>query len=234
MGTGSMSDRIGGTVTIDMGYYPGGNNIEVDSKGRYYYKSDNKEVILKKEDYPIKYGPYKKLTHTLQGVGIKSIAHNGVPQTVFPDNISGWESVTVYYWSGDTNHNQPLLLELKPTTGSHSYYALNTDRNKWSTWKKDTDAAGTLRERLNKQNCKKNGAHIMDLSRRGSYQCPGCVCEWIAVSSLPVPLYNYKRFKHYISSANTSITRFKDNENDQVGLPSIKHRLYQCLQLSIL
>ncbi|EKX73355.1 hypothetical protein BEWA_054110 [Theileria equi strain WA] len=200
-------------VAIQIGYYPGDELVKPNSKGGYYYESDGGgRVSITVEDYPIKYGPYLKLTHSVEDGNIGSITHNSVLQNGIT-GLGGHKSVSVYYWSQDHACSKPLIIQLDD---SEKYYK----NDHGTTWNEDKEVHGTLRERLNKQNCGKNEAHIVKITEKSAYSCSGC-SDQIKVSPNSMSTYIYS--KHYIGYAQLiSVTSFRDNSNDQVGLPLVK------------
>ncbi|AFZ80799.1 hypothetical protein BEWA_002060 [Theileria equi strain WA] len=207
---------MSGNVTIDINNRPGGG-VEKDDKG-YYYESDGGGIVnLTSAWYPELEGTYRKLTHTPKnGQKISTINKGGTPQEGFTD-LSSYSSVSVYYWSGDNGFSKPLLIQLG--TGDNECYTTTNGNN----WGKDSGiTSGNLREKLNKQNCGKNKAHVVDLSQKKNnhnYQCPGCQIQRINVF--------YSSIASIISSTHSigrsiSVTSFKNSDTWQRGLPSLK------------
>ncbi|AFZ79471.1 hypothetical protein BEWA_023200 [Theileria equi strain WA] len=203
-------------VTIDIGKRPegsGNQKVEKDTKG-YYYESGKVRVNLTDDWFPDPEGTYRKLTHSLKDGNIESIVHKGSALS----GLTGLEShtsVSVLYWS--SNYQNPLLIQLG--NDENEYYTTSDG----STWTNANINTTTLKSKLDKENCTKNGAHIINLTEKsnGNYRCPnGCKTN-IQVS------YNssYGGITFYqptIGSNTFSVTSFKDGSNWQLGLPSLK------------
>ncbi|EKX72822.1 hypothetical protein BEWA_013810 [Theileria equi strain WA] len=202
-------------ATVDINNRPGGGEVQQDGKGYYYDSDGNGRVNLTDEWYPDPEGIYRKFTHTPEdGCTIGDIKKGGIPQTGFPD-LAVYSTISIFYWELDSSYSNPLVIQLGE--GNNEYY-----KHDGSTWSKDIEATGNLREELNKQNCKKNNAHIVNLSQKKSgYNCPSCnTGTKINVS--------YSSIASIISSTYTipgpaSISGFKHNNNWQLGLPPIKN-----------
>ncbi|EKX72850.1 hypothetical protein BEWA_014090 [Theileria equi strain WA] len=211
-----MGGSYSKSVTVDINNRPGGGEVQQDGKG-YYYEIDGGRVLLTDDWYPDLEGTYRKLTHTpAGGCTIGDIKKGGIPQTGFPD-LAVYSTISIFYWELDSSYSNPLVIQLGE--GNNEYY-----KHDGSTWSKDIEATGNLREELNKQNCKKNNAHIVNLSQKKSgYNCPSCnTGTKINVS--------YSSIASIISSTYTipgarsaSISGFKHNNNWQAGLPPIKN-----------
>ncbi|AFZ80806.1 hypothetical protein BEWA_002130 [Theileria equi strain WA] len=102
-----------------------------------------------------------------------------------------YKSAKIYYGSGDTQHNHPLILELelvKDEKGALEFYAINKD----GRWEINSEIqTDNLDEKLDEQNCKYNNLFAVDLSKtaenlskdNGSYSCgPDCKKHRITVS----------------------------------------------------
>ncbi|AFZ79283.1 hypothetical protein BEWA_021310 [Theileria equi strain WA] len=202
-------------VIVDISKHSGSGvgQIQSDDKG-YYYESNGGRVNLTDDWYPDPEGTYRKLTHTPKGGKIGSINKGGTPQEGFPD-LTGYTSVSVYYWSGDNSFSNPLLIQL----GIGNEYYTTNGRDSWDN---DNQISTTnLKDKLNEQNCKKNKAHIVDLSKQGSgtpYECPsGC-------NRANIHVYKSDSSGDTITYGHTitSVSGFKDGNTWQLGLPSIK------------
>lgn len=205
-------------VTIDISKYPRSEGVETDNKRGYYYESGNGKVDLTESYYPGLEGTYRKFIHTPESGNIQSITHNGKPLSGIT-SLGDHKSVSVYYWSQDIDHGKPLLIQLGE--GINEYYT--TDNG--NTWINQSGIKkGNIRGSLNKQNCDRNKAHVVDLSYRSStnYQCPGCQTQEIQVSysgssgDISYSTYTIR------GSRSFSVTSFKDNSIWQAGLPSLK------------
>ncbi|EKX73061.1 Cytosol aminopeptidase family, catalytic domain containing family [Theileria equi strain WA] len=194
----------------------GGDNVQQDENG-YFYNSDDGQVNLTEDWYPDPEGIYRKFTHTPKGGSIKEILHKG--SALSGINLSSHTSVSVYYWTLDTDYSQPLLIQLGE--GINEYYIRSNDDN----WTKYHDS-NSLQKDLDKQNCTRNRAHIVLISDKSDgYQCPGCDTQKINVLTSSPSGYNSHR--HSIGySSSISVTTFKDDKNGQVGLPPVKDAQY--------
>ncbi|AFZ79442.1 hypothetical protein BEWA_022900 [Theileria equi strain WA] len=140
--------------------------------------------------------------------------------TGFGGQLNTHSSVSVYYWSQDIDHGKPLLIQLGDSKDKYYKYSGSGDN-----WTNDPGASNNLRDSLDKQNCDRNKAHVVDLLYRSStnYPCPviGCSTQ-IAVA--PANYGNdYYRSAHYISLSSISVSGFKDKDNWHTGLPSVKN-----------
>ncbi|AFZ79838.1 hypothetical protein BEWA_026870 [Theileria equi strain WA] len=116
----------------------------------------------------------------------------------------------VYFWEGDSSHTSPLILQL----GESTFYKLHGKK-----WKHESGInEGTLKKKLDKENCAWNQAHVAKIAEKGTgsgtnYQCIGC-SKPITVRNYPVIGYSYSI--HYI--AGSYIRRFKDGGTEQIEL----------------
>ncbi|EKX73895.1 hypothetical protein BEWA_039330 [Theileria equi strain WA] len=212
--------KEGATVEIDISKHSG-SGVDKDENGYYYIDKSGGRVLLTDDWYPDPEGIYRKFTHTPKGGSIGSIYHNG--RTLSEISVASHKSVSVYYWSGDNGFSKPLLIQLGD---GNNYY---TDPEGGSTWSKDSGiTTGTLRERLNKQNCTRNQVHVIDLSDKGKsgtptpYKCPSCDnTRSIKVYSNYSGTTFYQPYR-YRSGSSFSVTSFKDASTWELGLPSIK------------
>ncbi|AFZ79945.1 hypothetical protein BEWA_027940 [Theileria equi strain WA] len=224
-------------AAIDISKVPGKHDLEEDGdKNNEYYYQDGKEgiIVILTENLPKAPG-YKKLEYKPEdhGTQIKGIKKGDTPQNVLP-NPSGYSNVTevaVYYWELDSSYSNPLLIQLVELGSDDKYYTWQSGNN----WHQQSDiTADTLKENLDRQNCKRNGAHIVNISYklRGTtsygigYYCPVCN-QRITVSYLDPPDHDhYHYYSHTIghpgSSSSISVSGFKDKDNYQVGLPPVK------------
>ncbi|EKX73346.1 hypothetical protein BEWA_054020 [Theileria equi strain WA] len=144
-------------------------------------------------------------------------------------------TLIVYYWSGDTEYKNPLVVKLSGE--KEKYYTTDTstsgkERNpricslftNFSQCGSDTKINDiALKDTLDKQNCKRNEAHILNLSQNGSttYPCPSGCQKQISVSTHGYSDFTYST--HYIPGyGNLSVSGFKEGSIWQVGLPSIR------------
>ncbi|AFZ79437.1 hypothetical protein BEWA_022850 [Theileria equi strain WA] len=201
-------------VTIDISKHSGsGGQVQNDGRG-YFYNSDGGTVLLTDEWYPDPEGIYRKFTHRPRDGKISKINKGGASQTGFP-SLDKYPSVSVFYWSGDNTFSNPLLIQL----GIGNEYYTTNGRDSWDN---DNQISTTnLKDKLNEQNCKKNKAHIVDLSQKQDnstpYECPSCIQK--------IPrVYKSDSSGDTITYGHTitSVSGFKDGNTWQLGLPSIK------------
>ncbi|AFZ80961.1 hypothetical protein BEWA_003690 [Theileria equi strain WA] len=169
---------------------------------------------------------YKKYKHTPSG-GINSLrilsTKKGVTSIPFDPPVYGTEysEAHVYYWNGDSSHKNPLLLELKQTTSSYSYYTLSSISTTDKKWKPKSDIeTSNIKDKLDRLNCENNGAHVIDISKKdtsGSYQCLTTGCT-VSITFVNHPYTYYSRTLH--SVFDDSIRRFKDEGTEQTGINS--------------
>ncbi|AFZ79827.1 hypothetical protein BEWA_026760 [Theileria equi strain WA] len=205
------------TVEIEISKRPENvNGVQKDKEGCSYEVGDG-QVLLTDDWYPDPEGIYRRITHTPKdGWTISKIKNLQQNLNTF-EGLEKHKSVSVYYWNSD--YKKPLLIQLG--TGDNDYYTTKNGDNNWN--KSQGINPGTLREELDKQNCNKNNAHIIDLKEKdqdGNYNCPsGCNSQKINVS------YSGNSYKTAFYSGrgyNFSVTSFKHNSSLQHGLPSLK------------
>ncbi|EKX72739.1 hypothetical protein BEWA_012980 [Theileria equi strain WA] len=205
-----------GNVTIQIGYYPkSGDNVKLDTKG-YYYESGKVRVNLTDEWFPDPEGIYRKFTHTPEdSCTIGDIKKGGTSQNGF-GALSSYSSVSVYYWLLDNEHEKPLLIQL----GSENEYYIYSG----NTWSKDGGInTTTLKSKLDKENCTKNGAHVVDLSQKhGNSSGTTCECPSCNRPSFQVYKSSDSGGTPYYGHTITSISGFKNFGTWQRGLPSIR------------
>ncbi|AFZ80023.1 hypothetical protein BEWA_028730 [Theileria equi strain WA] len=165
---------------------------------------------------------YDKFTHHMKNgtlLNILTTKHNG-NYIKFKSHFLPIKCMeaSVYFWSRDKGHKNPLILELKSSQSSISpYFVYDKD-----CWKNVKLISGGVRGILDKQNCLVNHAHIVDISEKitGSYPCPsGCNKGFINV--ITSDFRGYSVSKHYSSSGLLSITQTRYDYKDQIGLPTL-------------
>ncbi|EKX72547.1 hypothetical protein BEWA_050150 [Theileria equi strain WA] len=166
---------------------------------------------------------YKKFKHAPTGIDRMRLlsTKKGVTSIPFEQSIyrSNYNEASVYYWSLDGGHTSPLLLELTSSDKSPSYYTLVDAGGTDKKWKLESGVqSNNIKEKLDEQNCIRNKAHVMDISRRGSYQCPGSCGNSITVADNHFT--SYSRTLHSVSDG--SFSRFKDGKTKQRGLYAVK------------
>ncbi|AFZ79823.1 hypothetical protein BEWA_026720 [Theileria equi strain WA] len=170
---------------------------------------------------------YEKFKHAPTG-GISSMrllsTKKGGTSIAFEDPriyITPYNEAYIYFWTGDNSHRNPLLLELKSTSNTPSYYTLKSDGigvdTKWKTESGIQD--NNLKKELDKLNCKWNDAHIVKIAEKPSsspsyYDCPGCGSKPVTVTNNETNDYSY--YAHHILGGYFRI--FKDKETEQTGI----------------
>ncbi|EKX72221.1 hypothetical protein BEWA_046850 [Theileria equi strain WA] len=167
---------------------------------------------------------YKKYKHTPKEASVMrllSTKHGGkkIPFEDLSIYTTPYTTAHVYFWEGDSRHRNPLLLGLEQTSGIFSYYILSgggTDKK----WKYESDIdAGNLKDKLDKLNCEKNQAHIIDISRNSSPNKYTCLTKECG-ASITFANYGANDYSYYLHVLDTSIRRFKDGEKEQTGINS--------------
>ncbi|EKX73948.1 hypothetical protein BEWA_039860 [Theileria equi strain WA] len=163
-----------------------------------------------------KHSPVTKDTSTIRLLSTKTTSTN-IPFES-PIYRNEYSEAHVYFWEGDNRHRNPLLLELKPTSGASSYYILSGGVGK--KWSHISVTPSEVIKVLDRENCRHNGAHIIDISKKGSYgryisyPCPGCSSKWIGLSNHGT---DYSYYYHYLHGGS-SIRGFKDGPTEQSGI----------------
>ncbi|AFZ80997.1 hypothetical protein BEWA_004050 [Theileria equi strain WA] len=198
--------------------------LRLNAAGGIYYANGENNAPPTNQNTQIKVtGPspihkiYEKYTHT-PGGGINSLrvlSTKGTNNKKMPFDPPVYEKkyseVCVYYWTLDKTFNNPLLVKLG---NEDNYYKYAGSGNNWS--KLDNITNDNLKQNLDRQNCSRNRAHQIDISKntRGSYTCPGCTSKHIGVSTHG---RDYSYYFHNISGGG-SICGFKDKDKDQIGI----------------
>ncbi|AFZ79759.1 hypothetical protein BEWA_026080 [Theileria equi strain WA] len=164
---------------------------------------------------------YKEVIHTPRRSQIRLLSTKGANSKNIPFEDSNvyttpYNSAHVYFWEGDSGHIKPLLLGLE-SSESHTYFKLTKDCSKWEI---NNSAISDLKGELDKQNCYKNKAHVIDISKNSgtsSYQCLTTGCT-VSITFVNHPYTYYSRTLH--SVFDDSIRRFKNKEAEQTGINS--------------
>ncbi|AFZ80978.1 hypothetical protein BEWA_003860 [Theileria equi strain WA] len=214
-------------VTIDIGKTPkNGLKTENDSNN-YHYEDDstrervNVTLVEKLSGTP----GYITLTYTPHNseTKITGIKESGLNKNEFNTNITDSKIVTVYYWSLDNTFSNPLLVQFGEG-GSSVYYYITGNGN---TWKTESGISGsTLKDKLDKQNCKRNKAHTVDISKKNDtsrdikYNCPGCGSKPITVNKYGTDYAttDYSCYYHYLPSGSGYISGLQDKVTEQTGI----------------
>ncbi|EKX72842.1 hypothetical protein BEWA_014010 [Theileria equi strain WA] len=198
--------------------------IDQVKNGNYYSNGEDKppeanrdtQVQVTQSTYET---VYNKLTHKLPGKKLRVLStKSGSTNTPFdlPNvHITPYSEAHVYFWTGDANHEKPLLISLSSETSSKHY---KYGSGKWKLESGEIND-GNLKQNLDQENCDRNDAHIVNISYDGGsgYNCPSCGSKWVLVSR-----YGTRYSYSHHNLAGSSIRRFKDRDKDQVGLPSLK------------
>ncbi|EKX72458.1 hypothetical protein BEWA_049250 [Theileria equi strain WA] len=166
---------------------PGANRVHVDisqyqeddDKNYHYYyttpDSTTERIDVVVELDPAEFPGYKRLTHKPRGSNIEigGIEDGYEAMEEFMGLVPGCHSISVYYWMGGVMSFSPLIIQLNAIT--NEYYKFNDSTRRWDKTK-STEIAKDLITELDKQNCKRNTAHVVDISRKDdiSYRCYAC------------------------------------------------------------
>ncbi|EKX73060.1 hypothetical protein BEWA_016210 [Theileria equi strain WA] len=205
-------------VLINVGIHPGysGRADRTYEKGVYTYTYKGRTIKIS-EEKPEKLPGYKVTRHQKTTGESCSLYHGAIEFHGFVDLIK-YTDVYVYFWEGDDDYKVPLVIQLGD---ADNYYISDVNSTKWKraygitfrTLKNDT-----LKNLLDQENCKKNGAHVMDISKgkEGPYKCPLSTCnkEIFAASFEKAPSY-----EHSLKFIGSSVTRFEKKGKVQKGLP---------------
>ncbi|EKX72849.1 hypothetical protein BEWA_014080 [Theileria equi strain WA] len=161
---------------------PQGITIDIRRKlsedGGTYIPPNGQIVQLSREEYPLGSGFYK-FTHKSPSGGsfkVKEVKYDGKTinhSRLQFDNASDIEHLAVWYWSGDTSMNSPLLTEVKVRAGEYKY-SKNEGGNNWVQHARDSSEekrpfqGESLEHTLDGLNCQHNNAVTMDLSFQNS------------------------------------------------------------------
>ncbi|EKX73621.1 hypothetical protein BEWA_036570 [Theileria equi strain WA] len=182
-------------VTIDIGNTPVKHGVQKEHDNKYYYDDEHRErAEMTLVEHPSEAPGYKKLEHKPKGNNAKilRIDNVGGTRTEFNNDLDDCKIVIVYYWSGDGDYTDPLVVQL---SGEQDKYYTDTG----SKWTNADIKSDDLLKTLDEQNCLRM-AHIIDISQNPSsstttYYCPAChKQEAISISSLDKD--NYKRVSH--------------------------------------
>ncbi|EKX72174.1 hypothetical protein BEWA_046380 [Theileria equi strain WA] len=211
--------------------------VKTDASGKTYYANGKTSsapkvngeisITVSSSVYDGAYKLYKHVRKDNDTIRVLSAMHSDVNVPFdYPVYGTKCSEVLVYYWEGDSSHTNPLLLELKQTLNtSQSYYRLSSG----GTDKKWTPAgvinAGNLKDNLDKLNCEKNKAHVMDISKAESttYNCSGCGNTRITVVDSKITAEDYIKTTHKIENGDM-IGKLASNGYGQDGINYTKDR----------
>ncbi|AFZ79861.1 hypothetical protein BEWA_027100 [Theileria equi strain WA] len=180
---------------------------------KYYYENKNGKIFLELKTLDTIPG-YRTITHYKKDGKITEIKKDGKILEGF-GNLSA-SRITAYYWTGDYLYKTPPIIQLND---DYDFYVFEKD-NKWK--KDDSILYANLRETLERQNCKRNKAHHVNMKRKKfpkKYKCltKGCGVE---IEEIFTPYQDYAQSLHKISDG--SLTRFNESIFEQYGLPSFE------------
>ncbi|EKX73657.1 hypothetical protein BEWA_036930 [Theileria equi strain WA] len=174
---------------------------------------------------PNLYRIYNEYRHAPKGLmSLLSTVHN---ETNIPfANIQHYNKVSsasVYYWSEDRDHENPLILVSTSRDDISYYYAYNNNRWEYVEHKSEVKH---FNGDLDRQNCVYNKAHRVDISLSSEYSCMSCNRQKINVKEdvIEIETGKFTRFKHFIKDdEKLSVAYFTFNFGDiQQGLPSLR------------
>ncbi|EKX72136.1 hypothetical protein BEWA_046000 [Theileria equi strain WA] len=224
---GLTTDKKNYTYYEKSGYYLGNSWKRIGTKEAELPKKLKEISSSRKDVISIRLhattGNLQKYVHTPDLLAMIVLSTNdvngGIPFYV-KNLLTHYVSASVYFWNEDQNNERPLLLELYH--GASVYFKITPDGKKWIN---DNITTSNINRVLDKENCRRNGAHQIDISKNVSndYKCLNPECNVnIEVSALSIS--DYSRSDHHISgrSSTISVVKFKDNGVEQTGLPSVK------------
>ncbi|AFZ80380.1 hypothetical protein BEWA_032330 [Theileria equi strain WA] len=195
----------GKTVDVDIYRgYDGDDKIQYFN-GRKCYTSNNGKVFIS-QVFGAGSTNYKQLIHTPEDGKVGTIKSQYYLQ--FVSQPSNETSLTVFYSKDDIKHETPLIVQF----GENNYY-ITSDSTHW----RSTGNIGVdhIKKKLDEQNCKRRGYHVIDISKTGNqpYPCPSsCNTATIAVSPLQRSDYSY-----YTHTIHGNIGELRENEKEQTG-----------------
>ncbi|EKX73829.1 hypothetical protein BEWA_038670 [Theileria equi strain WA] len=205
-------------------------NLSITTGIQYYVNGDperpplNNDIKIK-VDHRIEQN-YNVYRHMLQTLDARIISTKHKNRTIAFMNAKynlSLKSASVYYWSEDKDHENPLILEL--SYGSSTvYFRFSLNNLKWNHDGRILDI-DTFNNDIDMQNCIHNKAHRVDISSLEKYICSSCNSQTIEIVGEEIRMYYTKcrKVKHYISSGKMSIASFHNNGIFQRGIPSTKN-----------
>ncbi|AFZ79818.1 hypothetical protein BEWA_026670 [Theileria equi strain WA] len=212
-----MGNSNGVLVSVDVGIHPGtGGRAVTNNKGVYTYTYKDRTITISEERRDTLPG-YKAIKHQ-KTVGESCSLYQGATEFHGFVDLKSYGDIYAYFWQGDDDYKVPLVIQLGD---ADNYYISDVNSTTWRraygitfrTLKNDT-----LKNLLDRENCKKNRAHVMEISKgkEGPYKCslPTCDKEIVEVSfNKPLP------YAHSVKVMGSSITRFENENKSQKGLP---------------
>ncbi|AFZ80175.1 hypothetical protein BEWA_030280 [Theileria equi strain WA] len=158
---------------------------------------------------------YYEYKHSMVGEGtfkVKSVVHGGnILDGIKSEIIS---SISGFYLGAEQKYDNLLIVKL--TSGTEEKYYKNPHGSNWNI--DNFIHQPNLLTHLDLQNCKRNNAHVPDISKAGSTTYPCYACEdsgqtvTFSASSNEVD-GKYKKVVHTISSAGSNKIGAIDNSN---------------------
>ncbi|AFZ79446.1 hypothetical protein BEWA_022940 [Theileria equi strain WA] len=156
-------------VTIDISMDPTSSNYGFSDYSTTYHDALNAIDLTECKD-STQWPGYRKFVHEPRDKRkIIGVRKKRVQQYGFEQSLANCYTATVYFWTGDSSYANPLLVQLG---GESTYYSWKSD----DSWGPDSDASGQFITRLDKQNCRRNKAHVANISKAESntYDCYAC------------------------------------------------------------
>ncbi|EKX73418.1 hypothetical protein BEWA_054750 [Theileria equi strain WA] len=140
------------------------------------------------------------------------------------------DSYSVWYWTGDQEMNNPLLIEISNSDGKYIY---NFSKDNWESWsgaqEKNKLEGEPLENVLDDQNCSLNKAVTIDLSKKVSennvqgsgYCCSKCNNKKVTVkyTQKRINTVNMEYYVHAISDRQVKLSKIKYYENSDNNSP---------------
>ncbi|EKX72271.1 hypothetical protein BEWA_047360 [Theileria equi strain WA] len=193
---------------------------ELETTG-FYGGSPDREVRLEKSESPLSPG-FLKFTHVAsagQPFTVEIVIYESESNTV-DVGVKNKEikHLAVWYWFGDINHNQPILIEVWEKDGTYTYYNKGDD-NGWSIYNLRSNPlkGEALERKLEHLNCEYYKVVTMDLTL-GKHQHGNSYCcskhngqEKVYVQELKVPVGSppIPYYKHEIIDKGYKLTKIK-------------------------
>ncbi|EKX74161.1 hypothetical protein BEWA_041990 [Theileria equi strain WA] len=220
----SQKDRV---MKIDISFKPNKDNISIDSHGRkfYYYKDESSGNYVTVEEYSgLKNFPgYIQVKHRAEArYKISEVKNEGKNTGIYCGHF-GSDFVSIYYWTRDEDRKNPLLIEVD---GKSEYYTPSKEYDKWDFQRHIT--LNEILKKLDKQNCSRNNAHIIDINRiDGNYNCPSCNKCLIELEK--VSNSNYTMCDHHTKYWYDKVGRIKEGSINFTGLETISEFRRACV-----
>ncbi|AFZ80958.1 hypothetical protein BEWA_003660 [Theileria equi strain WA] len=162
------------TVTVDI---QGNTNGGGQGAGSITYYGGSNQVKLTKEESPQGSG-FVKLKHTSASVApgglfnVKEVKYGHTPASdIKPTNNEPIKSHSVWYHSGDKDHNKPLLVEIWEKGGTFKYHETKGGATSWNSHDNGSTSQLTgkeLEQKLKNLNCQHYKSVNIDLTESHS------------------------------------------------------------------